>query len=111
MKTPVLYQHSDNFVRVPVVDSAGNPIPASDFSDAEYLLVTPKGDIVVSRKLGDGIKVDKDEFVVHIDDAMLTSKHRGLMRHQLVVWNIVGDKLPPVFNGKVRILPVISNTV
>lgn len=105
--TDLLYQHSDNVISVPIVDDVtGEAIPASSFSDAEYIIYNYKYEPVVRLTLGSGISVTGDNFEIRIDDAVMTSDFLGPHFHQLVVWNGQGDKLPPVFNNKVEVVRV-----
>lgn len=108
--TVELYQNSDNAIRVPVVDGVtGDTYLASSFSDAEYIIADNAGKIVIHKKLNNGIIIDGDDFLINIDDGELLVK--GNYLHQLVVWNSAGDKLPPVFIDKVKILQVIMSPV
>lgn len=105
--TDLLYQHSDNVISVPIVDDVtGEAIPASSFSDAEYIIYNYKYEPVVRLILGSGILVTGDNLEIRIDDAVMTSDFLGPHFHQLVVWNEQGDKLPPVFNNKVDVVRV-----
>lgn len=106
--TVLLYQHSDNVIAVPIVDDeTGEVIPASTFSDAEYILANKRGKVVLRTKLGQQVNVESTYFKITLDDAVLDESVRGEHKHQLVVWNSEGDKLPPVMSGKVDVVPVI----
>lgn len=104
-----LYQNTDNVITSPVSDKAtGEAIPASSFTNAQYLLVDITGTVKVNLKLGDGIEVVDDQFIIRIGDDLLSGSFRGPHTHQLVAWNSAGDKLPPLFQNKVEIKSVFS---
>lgn len=106
--TDLLYQHSDNVISVPIVDDVtGEAIPASSFSDAEYLIATRSGRVKLRLRLNEGITVQGSKFDIKIDDGILNSEFKGPFVHQFVVWNAAGDKLPPVFENELKIRPVI----
>jgi len=106
--TDLLYQHSDNVISVPVVDDVtGEAIPASNFSDAEYIIATRSGKVKLRLKLNSGITVAGSNFETKIDDGVLDNTFKGALLHQFVVWNATGDKLPPVFKNKLKISSVI----
>lgn len=103
-----LYQHTDNVLHVPLVDSVyGGVVPASSFSRAEYVVATASGRVQLRLSLGEGISVDEDDFRIFIDDKLIDDTFRGEMVHQLVLWNDVGDKIPPVFKDRINIRPVL----
>jgi hypothetical protein len=106
--TDLLYQHSDNVISVPIVDDVtGEAIPASNFSDAEYIIATKSGNVRLRLSLNQGIVIDGSNFKITIDDGAIDKSFRGAMVHQLVVYNQAGDKLPPVFKNNVKISSVI----
>lgn len=103
-----LYQHSDGVITVPIISEDFNvSVPASVFSDAEYVIATNSGKVKLRLTLGNGISVDGNNFKIIIDDGAIGKNFRGAMTHQFVVYNQAGDKLPPVFQNKLRISPVI----
>lgn len=107
-ETVRLYQHSDNVLRVPVInDASGDLVDASNFSRAEYIIANAKGDVMLRLSLDEGVVIKEDTFIVFIDDSKLDKSFKGNFNHQFVVWNKSGDKLPPVFQEKIRITRVI----
>lgn len=108
--TDLLYQHTDNVISVPVIDDVtGESIPASSFSNAEYILYNFKHEPVVTLSLGSGISVVGSDFEVRLEDTVMISDFLGPHYHQLVVWNALGDKLAPVFNNKVEVVRVAKS--
>ncbi len=104
----LLYQHSDNVISVPIVDDVtGEAIPASSFSDAEYIIATRSGKVKLRLTLNKGVTINGTSFEVTIDDALLDNTFRGRFVHQFVVWNLSGDKLPPVFKNELEVSSVI----
>ena len=104
----ILYQHSDNVLNVNFVDSVyGGEVSASSFTKAEYVIATRCGKIKLKLSLGEGISIDGDNFRIFIDDGAIDSAFKGERIHQLVVWNEVGDKLPPIFKDGIKIGAVI----
>ena len=107
MTPDVLSQHSDNEFRTAVRDVEGVLTPASDYTDAEYIIAHKNGEVFLRAKLGDGISVDGDDFVTKIDDGLITFE--GKFIHQFVVHDIEGNKLPPVFVRPVVIKSTFIN--
>lgn len=101
----ILYQHSDNIFRSAVRDKNGDIVLPSDFSDAEYILGDATSGAKITLTLGSGITVDGNDFVIHVDDAMID--FNGTYEHQFVVYDQAGNKLPPVFKRKVKITSVL----
>lgn len=109
MNSDELYQNTDNVITSPVYDKeTGDVVPASSFTNAQYLLVDITGTVKVNLNLGDGIEVVDDQFIIRIGDDLLNESFRGPHTHQLVAWNSAGDKLPPLFQNKVEINPVFT---
>lgn len=109
MKTDELYQNTDNIIISSVSDKeTGETVPASSFFNAQYLLVDVTGTVKINLQLGSGIEVVDDVFVIRIGDELLNNSFRGPHTHQLVAWNSAGDKLPPLFQNKVEIIPVYT---
>lgn len=104
-----LFQHSDNKIKTKVRDKVtGDVIPPASFSNAEYILASRAGGVLIHKTLNNGITVDvaEGEFVTFIDDAAMTM--RGTYEHQFVVFDLEGNKLPPVFKKTVKVRPVIK---
>ena len=109
--TDELYRNSDNIFPTLVTDEeTGDELPANVFTAAEYILHR-KGTVLVHKTLGDGITVQGDEFVTHIDDGEITAKAREGYKHQFVVWDQTGHKRPPVFNNDVIIIDVSDTPI
>ena len=47
--------------------------------------------------------MEDGKIIINIDDGMLDSSFKGLFSHQCIVWNLGGDKLPPIFKGHIKI--------
>jgi len=105
-----LYQYSDNFILCEIVDQASATLDSSLFKDAEYRLVDQKGKSVSIINLHSGIRVIDNKFLIHINKTILNNSHKGSLRHQFVVWNQAGYKLPPIFSGSINIIPVLEPT-
>jgi len=104
-----LYQNTDNIITSPISDKeTGDTVPASSFIDAQYLLVDITGNVKINLRLGNGIDVVDEKFVIRIGDDLLNSSFRGPHVHQLVAWNSTGDKLPPLFKNNVQIKSVFT---
>lgn len=106
-----LYQYTDNFILCEVVSKTNTALTPSSFSQAEYRIVDAKGANVVKLGLGTGIKEADGKFLIHINSGILNSNHKGSLKHQFVVWNQAGYKLPPIFGGTVNIIPVLEPTL
>ncbi|WP_102794306.1 hypothetical protein [Bowmanella denitrificans] len=100
------YQYSDNIFPTAVYEPDGEDkvlVPAYQFSHAEFVMTDMAGNVLITKQLGDGITVVGDEFVTHLDDAEMTMQ--GPVRHQFVVYDAAGNRLPPVFMGKEKVNP------
>lgn len=106
-----LYQYTDNFILCEVVSKSNTALTPDSFSQAEYRIVDTKGANVVKLGLGTGIKEADGKFLIHINSGILNSSHKGSLKHQFVVWNQAGYKLPPIFGGTVNIIPVLEPTL
>ena len=106
-----LYQYTDNFILCEVVSKSNAALSPDSFSQAEYRIVDNKGTNVVKLGLGTGIKEADGKFLIHINSGILNSSHKGSLKHQFVVWNQAGYKLPPIFGGTVNIIPVLEPTL
>jgi len=104
MKEPILYQYTDNVIRAPVIDmKTGEQVDPAVFPRVEYSIGEFGGAKLLSLDLSSGISVKNNEFVIFIDDSLIDSSIIGRKRHQLVCWNLAGDKLPPIFSGDILI--------
>lgn len=103
------YQHCDNIFPTTVRDEEGTVIPAGQFTAAEYTMKSMNGDVLIQKTLGDGINVEGDDFVTHLDDAEMT--FAGSVKHQFIVFDQAGNRLPPVFIGKEKVNPTIKGDV
>lgn len=101
-----LYQHSDNFILTTVYTQNGELAPSASFPVAEYIIANRRGDILVYLTLGNGIAISGDDFVTTIDNALLTFS--GAYEHQFVVYDQLGNRLPPVFKRQVKISPTFK---
>lgn len=101
------FQNTDNIFRTKITKEGAVQAP-SLFPQAEYTLSTRAGEVIARLTLGNGISVEDDDFVVHIQDDVITSELRGVLNHQFVVYNVAGDRLPPVFIDRVRIVEVVE---
>lgn len=106
-----LYQYTDNFILCEVLSKTGTALTPDAFSQAEYRIVDSKGANVVKLALGTGIKEADGKFLIHINAGILNKTHKGSLKHQFVVWNQAGYKLPPIFGGTVNIIPVLEPTL
>lgn len=106
-----LYQYTDNFILCEVLSKAGTSLTPDAFSQAEYRIVDNKGANVVKLALGTGIKEADGKFLIHINAGILNKTHKGSLKHQFVVWNQAGHKLPPIFGGTVNVIPVLEPTL
>lgn len=106
-----LYQYTDNFILCEVVSKSNTALTPDSFSQAEYRIVDNRGVNVVKLGLGTGIKEADGKFLIHINSGILNSSHKGSLKHQFVVWNQAGYKLPPIFGGTVNIIPVLEPTL
>jgi hypothetical protein len=97
-----LSQHSDNTFKTAILDVAGRLTPLLMYSDAEYIISRRSGEVLLRLILGNGIeKSDEYDFITTIDDGALTFK--GNCNHQFVVYDMDGNKLPPIFNHSLYI--------
>jgi hypothetical protein len=103
----MLYQHSDNYIYCEVFSTQGVVINPDNFPKLEYIIADMEGEAVITLTHENGIRKHMDGFLIHIDDKMLTDDIIGKYKHQLVVFNISDDKLPPVFTGKATVKAVI----
>lgn len=104
-----LYTDSDNKFRVEVVKESGENFGTANVSNAIYeVLDCLGGEVLVSKSLNSGISkvVDApnniDELEVFIDDSEMTMK-RGLYWHRAYIYDLAGNKLPPIFNEEINI--------
>lgn len=108
MSAPILYQYTDNVIVTPVTNAkTGESIDLTVFPRVEYSLGDLHGRKFLSVDLNSGIIISNNEFKITIDDSLIDSSIVGMNRHQLVCWNLAGDKLPPVFCGNVFIKPIL----
>jgi hypothetical protein len=105
-----LYQYSDNFILCEIVNKGGSTLEPALFSKAEYRLTDQKGNDVAKLDLSGGIKAVGNKFFIHVNSGILNNSHKGSLRHQFVVWNQAGYKLPPIFSGSINIIPVLEPT-
>jgi hypothetical protein len=103
-----MYQHSDNFIYCTIKSDLRQLINPANFPVAEYVIADFDGSPLVKLSVGQGITQWEDGFLIHVDDKQLDSEILGKYRHQFVVHNIAGDKLPPVFAGTVKVKSVIQ---
>ncbi|AJP43411.1 hypothetical protein EP12_06650 [Alteromonas australica] len=104
MSGTILHQYSDIKIIVPVTNNAsGELIDAGNFSNIKYFITDILGCVRIKLSLGDGITVEDGKIIINIDDGMLDSSFKGLFSHQCIVWNLGGDKLPPIFKGQIKI--------
>lgn len=106
--TAALYQNSDQKPQVQVLDTDGvSVIPASSYADATYrIFQTGSCTPVLSKDLGAGITVNGDNFEIEILDTEITfSGTNGEYTHQFRVGDIVGERLAPIFDQLVDIIP------
>lgn len=108
-KTTYLHQLSVNVIRSSVTQD-GELVSPTDFTDAKYILAQMDETPVVELSLNNGISVDGYEFVITVPETAITNDMRGTLQHQLILYNSIGQKLPPVFKEKVRIADVIPVT-
>ena len=105
--TDVLHQYSDNMFFSTIEGLDGGPTSNTDYSDVEYLISDRSGNVKLKLTLGQGITRDgPSDFLIHIDDAAIP--FMGAHEHQLVVWDLDGNKLPPVFKRRLNILPILK---
>ena len=106
--TDMFYQHSDTEFRTAVFDASGALTDTSDFSGAEYIIADRRGDIKVLLTLNNGIIRDGngEDFVTKIGDEQLSFS--GAYEHQFVVFDLEGNRLPPVFKRKLKIQPTFK---
>jgi hypothetical protein len=97
----VFWQHSDNFYR--------HTPSISDYSAVEYIIADRRGNAIVYLTLNNGIYADAGDLIIHVDDAVID--FRGDYYHQLVLFDAVGNKLPPEFITKLRVERVFINEV
>lgn len=104
----ILWQHSDNVFRTAVRGFDGELTANTDYSEAEYLIADRAGNILFAATIGAGITRDGggNDFITKIDDGALT--FAGAFEHQFVVYDLDGNRLPPVFKRKVKILPTFK---
>ena len=102
-----LHQHSDNYIYCEVLSTEGVVINPDNFPKLEYIIADMEGEAVITLTQENGIRKHMDGFLIHIDDKKLTGEIIGKYKHQLVVFNISDDKLPPVFSGKATVKAVI----
>lgn len=111
MRNPVvnLYQLSVNVINVSVYTDGVLEDP-SNFTRAEYLLAQLDDTAILQLSLNDGISIDGNQFVITIPATAITDDMLGTYQHQLILYNSLGEKLPPVFLDKVRIKNVLPIT-
>jgi hypothetical protein len=82
-----MFKDDNNEIYVPVTDSDGQPIPASDFIDAIYGIYDPyTGDKLFEGRLGQEIQIDGDQFKV----TTARLDHKGATFHEMRVKDVTG---------------------
>lgn len=76
------YQNDDLTILVPVVNGAGEPVPASDYVNARYTITTLGGQILFDGHLGQGVTITNDDFVITVPGL----DYSGTTRHEMRVW-------------------------
>jgi hypothetical protein len=106
--TDTFYQHSDNRFYTAITAADGSLAENSDFIKAEYMIGDLEGNVLVQLDLvGGGITTSgANDFLVHVDDTVIT--FTGSYEHQFVVWDLDGNKLPPVFKRRLKVLPILK---
>jgi hypothetical protein len=104
------YVSSDIYFDSPIDTSGKYGVSDNDdISNAVYIISDRRNNPVVIKQLGSGIeKLEDDKLRIFIDDADLTKK--GVYRHQLVLYNSTGDKLPPEFLRTLVMLDILRVT-
>lgn len=104
----MLYQHSDNYIYCTVKTANRQLINPANFPVVQYIIAEMGGKPILTLGMGEGVSQWEDGFLIHVDDKKLDENVLGKYRHQFVVHNIAGDKLPPVFAGTVKVKSVIQ---
>ena len=106
-----MYQFSDNFFYVRIMDTYGQYESATLYPQAQYLISDRRGNTKVLLSIGSGISVVDVEgenlFLIHIDDAKINFK--GTFIDQFTTWDSNGHKQPPRFIRKIKVNKVVLN--
>lgn len=107
----VFYQLSVNKFICPVLLNGKRQLP-SDFTQATYILAENNGNILAELTLNNGVVADneKKEFIITVPDTVIPDNMKGYLTHQFVLHNSVGEKLPPVFKERGKIVDVIASS-
>jgi len=82
-----MFKNDNNEIQIPVQDSDGNPIPASDFVAAKLGIYDPRSNTeLFTATLGSGLSVESDEFIAHTSQMDLT----GLIYIELRARDVAG---------------------
>jgi len=105
--TKKLYRHSDNdLLTVITKESDGEVFDVNSVSEAEYSLMKAVNGIpIVSKSIGTGgiTKLEETNTLkIRLEDTEMDMS-KGEYWHKLVIINLLGDRLPPVFFEQVTI--------
>lgn len=105
--TDEIAQHSDiEFRTATLID--GQPIDTALISNAEYIIATKRGELMVCKTLGNGITKDGNDLVTRLDNTDVYFSGKGKFEHQFVIYDNQGNKLEPVFKRALTITPVFT---
>ena len=105
-----LFLYSDNIFRSAIRKPNGADLGADNVEGVFYQLLDMKdGNVLIEKTLNNGIEIvisEKEdiekEYEITIDDSLMSMK-AGLYWHRMFIYDLNGNKVPPIFNKSVEI--------
>lgn len=101
-----LYLGIDNVFSLGLVDNLGDVLRSDDVQNIEYFIGDKRGNVKFLLTLNNGILIEDGKAIVCIHKSALT--FIGEYTHQLVVTNVLNQRLPPMLNNSVVINPAFQ---
>lgn len=97
----VATQHTDLIFTVNAVDTSNNVFASNQFSKAEYIIADADDVPIIKKDLFIGIVRDGNGLRITVPGNEMN--FYGSYQHQLVLFNLAGDKITPIFNEPLTI--------